>query len=442
MSQVVFCTTCKGRLAHLQQTLPVNLASNPEAKFVVLNYNSQDNLLDYLQEIYTDDISSGRLTVYSYYDHPTFRMAHAKNLAHRCGMLEGGDILVNLDADNYAGQGFDRYVRQKFEEDDIFLWSRMVKDGPERLPRGISGRIVVSKEAFLNVGGYDEQFETWSPDDKDFNVRLRNIGQQAHEVDRQYLSGVLHNDKMRFREYPHAKADADTEAFEEVRYHGKTVVNYGNFGCGTVYRNFTGEPIFLESIPTRVFGIGMHKTGTTSLHSAFQLLGLKSAHWKSAHWAKAIWREMTTIGVSRTLEEYYALCDLPLTILYRELDQAYPGSKFILTTRDEGKWLASVENHWNPERNQFRAAWDSDPFTHRVHRELYGRKSFDKEVFLARFRRHNAEVVEHFKDRPGDLLVMNVDRKPGWNALCNFLGKRMPSVEYPRAYQTSSNGAK
>ena len=29
--------------------------------------------------------------------------------------------------------------------------------------------------------------------------------------------------------------------------------------------------------------------------------------------------------------------------------------------------------------------------------------------FLARYRRHNAEVREHFKDRPNDLLVMDID---------------------------------
>jgi Sulfotransferase domain/N-terminal domain of galactosyltransferase len=433
-----FVTTCKGRAQHLEITLPKNLADNKTAIFVVLNYNSQDHLLEYLKAAHRRDIESGRLIIYSFYDAPTFRMAHAKNMAHRLGILEGGDILVNLDADNFTGPDFDEYVLGKFREEESFLWSRMVKDGPNRLPRGISGRIAVTKEQFLNVGGYDERFETWSPDDKDFNTRLRNIGYLAHEIDPRFLQGLLHTDKMRFKEYPHAEADSDGESFEEIRYSKATVVNYGRFGMGKVFKNFDHTPIVLGPVPTRLFGIGMHKTGTTSLHESLKTLGLDSAHWKSAHWAKAIWDEMALAGRSPTLEKSYALCDLPITLMFRELDKAYPGSKFILTTRDESKWIMSVENHWNPVINPFREAWDSDPFTHRVHRELYGRKTFDREAFIERFRRHNADVAEHFKGRPGDLLTINVDRDPTWGPLCRFLDKKVPTGKYPQAFKTKA----
>ena len=46
--RVAFCTTCKNRTQHLRETLPRNLADNPEALFIVLNYNSRDELLSYL----------------------------------------------------------------------------------------------------------------------------------------------------------------------------------------------------------------------------------------------------------------------------------------------------------------------------------------------------------------------------------------------------------
>ena len=42
------------------------------------------------------------------------------------------------------------------------------------LPRGITGRIIVTRNAFLVTGGYDEKYENHSPDDKDFNMRLRD----------------------------------------------------------------------------------------------------------------------------------------------------------------------------------------------------------------------------------------------------------------------------
>jgi hypothetical protein len=209
------------------------------------------------------------------------------------------------------------------------------------------------------------------------------------------------------------------------------IANAGNFGCGVVYKNFGREPIELLLIPTRIFGIGMQKTATTSLHGALLELGYDSAHWKSAHWAKAIWVEMKSGGSSPTLERSYALCDLPIPILFRELDAAYPGSKFILTLRDEEDWIKSVRTHWS-DKNPFRGQWDTDPFTHRIHLETYGRRKFDEQVMLERYRRHNAEVREYFKARPRDLLVMDMSKGAGWYELCGFLRKPLPTGPYPR----------
>ena len=143
---------------------------------------------------------------------------------------------------------------------------------------------------------------------------------------------------------------------------------------------------------------------------------------------------MTTLGRSPTLERSYALSDLPIPILYDKLDKAYPGSKFILTTRDDDKWLDSVRRHWNPNFNKFRKSWDHDPFSHFIHKEIYGQRGFDPDIFLARYRRHNAEVAEYFRSRPADLLTFNVDAGHGWTELCRFLKKPVPSVAYPMIY--------
>lgn len=432
---IVFCTTCKNRTQHLRLTLPRNLADNPYAKFVVLDYNTQDDLLEYLFTEHGAEIESGRLVVYSHLDAPIFRMAHAKNMAHRCGMLEGGTTLVNLDADNLTGEFFDVFIRG-YRRDDTFFWANMVKGA---MPRGISGRIVVSDNAFLKAGGYDEhKFNGWGSDDKDFNIRLRNLGYNAAQIPQCFLNGIPHNNKMRFREYPHLAHRSDDYFIVNPARIKRDVVNGGRIGCGTVYRNgdFT-RPIELKPLPTRIFGIGLHKTATTSLHHALQELGYESWHWSSAHAAKAIWREMNEQGHSHTLEQYHALTDLPIPLLYKQLDAAYTGSKFILTVRDERQWLDAVERHFNPRYNKWQAGWNQDPFTNRVHQFLYGRQTFDRGVFLAAYRQHLSSVLYHFRSRPDDLLIMNMD-VDGWPALCRFLHKPIPAVPYPRA--NSSKG--
>jgi hypothetical protein len=430
--QVGFCTTCKGRTQHIEETLPANLRDNPRAKFVLVNYNSPDHLDEFIRKNHMGDIESGKLSIYRFTEPGAFRMAHAKNLSHRLAILGGADILVNMDADNYSAPDFDQYVTEQLADGSVFLWANMRKGDLEYTKRrGISGRIAVTKHAFFAVGGYDEAFAEWGPDDKDFNVRLRRLGFTPREIELRFLNAVSHNDKMRFREYPHLRHAIVPYTFDLPGREHIRIANAGNFGCGVVYKNFGREPIELLLIPTRIFGIGMQKTATTSLHGALLELGYDSAHWKSAHWAKAIWVEMKSGGSSPTLERSYALCDLPIPILFRELDAAYPGSKFILTLRDEEDWIKSVRTHWS-DKNPFRGQWDTDPFTHRIHLETYGRRKFDEQVMLERYRRHNAEVREYFKARPRDLLVMDMSKGAGWYELCGFLRKPLPTGPYPR----------
>jgi len=426
--KVCFCTAAKNRTNHVKETLAKNMAGNPGHTFVMLDYNS-DDLDSVIQSAFRCQIASGQLVYYRNKDARVFLMTHAKNSAHRCGMLENADILCNLDADNFAPPGFGDYIKEIFDRTKLdpqepFLWSRMAKG---KIPRGISGRIVVSKNAFLCAGGYDEapEFQVHSPDDRDCNLRLRRLGFNAFEIDSRFLQCVAHNDRMRFKQYPEAKE------MQWIMSPINRVVNNGHIGCGTVFRNFDPTPIQVPPIPTRVFGIGMHKTATTSLHAAFTLLGFKSGHWENAHWAKAVWVEMRHLGKSQSLERFYAASDTPIPQLYRELDKAYPNSKFILTVRDEKDWLDSARRHFNPQFNPFARAWDDDPFTHRMHRHIYGTEKFDAALFLAAYRRHNAEVLAYFKDRPDDLVVMDMSQKAGWKELCGFLGVPVPNVAYP-----------
>jgi hypothetical protein len=432
--RIAFVTTCKNRTQHLKITLPKNLRDNAgyaNCMFVVLDYGSTDDLREWLRAEMRAELASGRLVLYSYrYDGP-FRMAHAKNMAHRLGMREGAEILANVDADNFTGFGFAQYVADVMTShaNGYMAVGAIVKGVT---PRGLCGRIVVTADQFLQLGGYDERFETWSPDDKDFNQRLRRLGYEPQEIHWAYMDCVRHNDKMRFREYPHVRNTGHCE-HAVLTDNDNTVVNFGRIGCGDVWRNGGTEAIQIAALPTRVFGIGMHKTGTTSLHHALRELGLNSTHWPSAHWAKRVWNEMQS-GRSLTLERHYAATDFPITTLYRELDRAYPNSKFILSVRPEDEWLESVRRHWLPEHSPYRKQWDGDPFTHKIHREVYGRKTFDADVMLSRYRRHNAEVLGYFAHRKHDLLVHKAS--DGWAPLCTFLDKPLPYVAYPRANAT------
>lgn len=392
---------------------------------------------------FEEEIRSGRLVIYSFPEADRFLMAPAKNLAHRCAIHEGADVICGLDADNFTGPNFDEYIHGVFSEaktetalygsPGIFLWARMLQG---KMRRGVSGRIAMTAKDFWLTGGYDEAYEDWGPDDKDMNVRLERLGRVPIEIPAQFLDAINHQDKLRFREYPHARPKPGCSQEQFYPGHDWTVANGGVIGCGVVYRNYGVDATVFNPVPSRIFCIGNQKTGTQSLDHALSLLGYDTAHWLSGIWARDIVKEMRKFGRSRTVEQHYALSDLPITFLYKELDKAYPGSKFILTTVPDEQWLPAVRKHWSYEGNVFRKDWDKWPAADFIHKQMYGRCDFDAEVFLARYRRHNAEVWEYFKNRPEQFLWLPMQAGNLWGKLCKFLDRPKPLGEFPHIDRT------
>ncbi len=103
----------------------------------------------------------------------------------------------------------------------------------------------------------------------------------------------------------------------------------------------------------KVFGIGLNKTGTSSLHQALEVLGYRSLHWGGEQTHDAVLR---AIDEGEPLLSYVdpepdAICDVfTVTYYFFLADAEYPGSKFILTLRDLDEWLDSRRRH--VERNQ------------------------------------------------------------------------------------------
>ena len=172
----------------------------------------------------------------------------------------------------------------------------------------------------------------------------------------------------------------------------------------------------------KVFGIGFQKTGTTSLGTAFRALGYKM-EGGGRKFVPAL-REGDLSQVFEVADRNDAFEDNPWPLLYRELDECYPGSKFILTIRDEKDWLQSVVNH---------LGFGPDPMQKFVYG--VGFPSGFEDVFLERYRRHNREVLAYFAERPDDLLMVDFSTGAGWEALCGFLGHDIPDREFPHNFR-------
>ena len=51
---------------------------------------------------------------------------------------------------------------------------------------------------------------------------------------------------------------------------------------------------------------------------------------------------------------------------------------------------------------------------------------------------HYSERKKYFKDRPNDLLVMNICNGEGWEKLCPFLNKPVPDAPFPKENVTEN----
>ena len=183
----------------------------------------------------------------------------------------------------------------------------------------------------------------------------------------------------------------------------------------------------------KVFGLGLSRTGTTSLTHALRFLGYSAVHFPLG--ILKYHRGLLELNHKR-VAQFDALTDTPVARMYKELDHSFPNSKFILTTRDIESWARSMQRlnlsyrslRFNPKINQ-------------LTKDLYGVHSFyESKKLQERFAKHEEEVRTYFKDRIGsDLLVFNVTAGDGWDTLCNFLGHPVPkNTPFPRYNQGHS----
>ncbi|MBC7360383.1 MAG: hypothetical protein H5U10_17790 [Desulfacinum sp.] len=184
----------------------------------------------------------------------------------------------------------------------------------------------------------------------------------------------------------------------------------------------------METQQPKIFGIGLSKTGTTSLANALALLGyrVKDNPGLRRYTPGSLPDELIAI-----VDAHDALTDTPIPSYFRELDSCYPGSKFILTVRDRASWLRSC-------RKQFTQAHaNKQNEAHRVlFMDLYGCVTFDEEKFSSGYERHLNGVLKYFRNRPEDLLILDITGGEGWEKLCPFLGRSIPDQPFPKANVT------
>lgn len=188
---------------------------------------------------------------------------------------------------------------------------------------------------------------------------------------------------------------------------------------------------------TKIFVIGFNKTGTTSAEKALSEFDLIMGHQATAVKLldDVIDKKFTSlIDFCKTAEAFQ---DIPFSLpgIYKILDENFPDSKFILTVRDsEEQWFNSITKFhakkWGKDGG-IPSKEDLVNAVHHINKGLplkyinytFGESYYEKENYTSIYNKHNQGVVEYFKFRPNDLLVINVSKKDDYIRFCNFINQ-------------------
>lgn len=212
------------------------------------------------------------------------------------------------------------------------------------------------------------------------------------------------------------------------------------------------------------------------MKTAFEILGLPSWHWVTMAtnppdmlmWEQALSAKFTPKNASEKpfglqefdhlLGHWAAVTDLPAALFANELVTAYPDAKVVLIERDVEKWyksfseaiISSVQPGYmviveklDPiffgqmaRLNDLITKHYFDVDQPRTNGLISNRKHFAawRANAKAAYQAHN-EMVKRVT--PSDRLLL-FQLEDGWEPLCEFLGKPVPGVPFPRVNETAA----
>ena len=106
--------------------------------------------------------------------------------------LAEGEVVCNLDADNYLGRGFAEFMLKEFNNKErLFYTSNLCY-------RDVFGRVCLERKEFVEARGYNEVFVGYGLEDVEFFNRLlcRGLVQEIFNQ-KEFYNVLMHADEER-----------------------------------------------------------------------------------------------------------------------------------------------------------------------------------------------------------------------------------------------------
>jgi predicted glycosyltransferase involved in capsule biosynthesis len=153
---------------------------------------AKDNLNTYIKQ--------GRVQYYKTFDPGFFHHSHAKNLSFK---LADADIVCNLNADHFTGEGFAEFINASFHANNDIVITHIpleynnVKKNDS--PGELWGQVCVKKSDFLAIDGLDEHMVKFGNDDVDFVNRLNLNGVKSKSILKdKHKQFITHDNQERY----------------------------------------------------------------------------------------------------------------------------------------------------------------------------------------------------------------------------------------------------
>ena len=196
----------------------------------------------------------------------------------------------------------------------------------------------------------------------------------------------------------------------------------------------------------KIFGIGYNKTASSSLEAVLRACGYRMPRQIDQERLLDGLPQSGDYGLLRDfVADFDAFQDMPFSRFetWVACDVLFPGSKFILTVRDEDAWLRSYDRYYRalcgvePDEMATEAHFTGAPYLHDGYVHGMIRRSvmrvaggiaepdwslaFDADHLRTTYSARNAQIMRYFADRPDDLLVIDLSREPDTRRIAAFL---------------------
>lgn len=177
-------TTCKGRLSHLQQTLPT-FAQSSAQELIVVDYDCPLGTEEWVAKNWPS------VRVVKVDNRPHFNCSEARNLGAEKATAE---YLFFIDADIFLETP---YISELDQIDGrCFLKNKKISDR-DRSVRQVNGTCLVKRRDFLAVGGYDVNYQLYGLEDGDLYARLNMTGVVEKYFGDTKFRTLHHDDSLR-----------------------------------------------------------------------------------------------------------------------------------------------------------------------------------------------------------------------------------------------------